>query len=284
MKVSVIIPTLGRDTLYPLIDKLLQQKVNFDYEIVLIPQVELNKSKLKDKRIKIFPEELGKGFSYYRNVGIKKSKGEIIVFIDDDELPKDNLWLKKITEPIIKGKEKVVTSGYEIKLRQGYLTDCISLLGFPGGGAIGFETMWPLKEKNYTYHLCAGNMALKKEVFNEIGLFNISLKLRNEDTEFNQRLEKSKYKIYYLYNNRVFHVARGGYFKTLKWFFYQGRSAYEINQIVKERKDLVANRFSSAGRILKKTFKTKYFLGVLFMMAHQYLFQFLGYVWEKRKK
>lgn len=282
--VSVIIPTLGRDTLYPLIESLLNQTTKFSYEIVLIPQVQLKENLLKDKRIKIHYEELGKGFAYYRNVGIQKSKGNILAFIDDDELPMSNNWLSTITEPIRKRKEKVVTSGYKIELGQGYLADCISLLGFPGGGAVGFEIMWPLKEKSYTYHICAGNMSIKKDVFSKIGLFSTDLKLRNEDTEFNQRLEQYNIKIKYLNNNEVYHVARKGYFKSIKWFFYQGRSAYEINYIVKKRKDLVNNRFASAFRIIKKTFKTKYFPGVLFMMFNQYLFQLLGYSWERFKR
>ena len=138
-KVSIIIPTLGRDSLYPLIENLLKQKVKFAYEIVLIPQVKLQEDKLKDKRIKIFFEELGKGFAYYRNIGIKKSKSDVLVFIDDDELPMNNKWLYNITKPILSGEELIATSGYKIKLNQGYLTDCISLLGFPGGGAVGFE-------------------------------------------------------------------------------------------------------------------------------------------------
>ena len=132
--VSIIIPTIGRNTLYPLIEKLLDQKVKFDYEIILIPQVELDKDKLNDKRIKIYPEELGKGYAYYRNAGIQKSKGDIIVFIDDDELPQDNNWLEIITAPLLKENQNVVTAGVEIKLGQGHLTDSLSLLGFPGGG------------------------------------------------------------------------------------------------------------------------------------------------------
>ncbi|MDP2940120.1 MAG: glycosyltransferase [Candidatus Omnitrophota bacterium] len=281
-RVSIVIPTLGRETLYPLIENLLKQKVNFSYELVLIPQVPLKKDKLKDKKIKIHYEPLGKGFAYYRNVGIKLSRGEILVFIDDDELPMSFNWLKTITEPIIKRNEKVVTSGYKIKLGQGYWTDCISLLGFPGGGAMGFEVMWPLKNPPYTYHICSGNMAVKKAVFKKVGLFNISLKLRNEDTEFNQRLERD-YKILHLKNNEVYHIARSGYFNAIKWFFFQGRSAYEIKKIVKQRKDLVANRFSSAFRILTKVSLnyTKYLPGVLFMIFNQYLTQFLGFCWEK---
>ena len=76
-----------------------------------------------------------------------------MAFIDDDELPKNYSWLYCITEPLIKGEEEVVTAGVDIKLGQGYLTDSISLLGFPGGGAVGFKTMWNVDENNATIQL-----------------------------------------------------------------------------------------------------------------------------------
>ena len=85
-KVSKIIPPLGRESIYPLIYKLLKQKVDFLFEIILIPQVKLKEELLEDKRIKYFYEPLGKGFAYYRNRGISQSNGNILAFIDDDEL------------------------------------------------------------------------------------------------------------------------------------------------------------------------------------------------------
>lgn len=283
-KVSILIPTLGRETLYPLVDKLLIQEVNFDFEIVLVPQVELNKDKLKDKRIKIFPEELGKGFAYYRNVGIKKSKGDIVVFIDDDELPKDDLWLNNMTEPIIQKKEKVVTTGVEIKLKEGYLTDCVSLLGFPGGGAIGFETMWPLKEKNYTDHLCSGNLAILRKTLIEVGSFTKEMVHGNEDVDLAEKLIQKKIKIRYINEATVYHVARKGFLNFIQWNLTRGKSAGTYISSKKEgSSNKIFERFYSSGRILKIVWleKTYYIPGVLFMMINQYVFQTLGLVWGK---
>ena len=96
-KVSIIIPTLGRETLYPLIENLLKQEAAISSEIILIPQVKLKEELLQDERIKYFYEPLGKGFAYYRNIGINESKGDILVFIDDDELPMNYQWLHCIT-------------------------------------------------------------------------------------------------------------------------------------------------------------------------------------------
>ena len=280
MKVSVIVPTLGRATLYPLIKKLLKQKVNFDYEIILIPQVKLKEKLLDNKKIKIFYEDLGKGFSYYRNVGIKNSSGKILAFIDDDELPMDNNWLSNIVSPIISGKEDATTAGVKIKLGEEYITDSISLLGFPGGGAIGFETMWEVNKKNYTQHLCSGNFAIKKEIIKKVGSFDNSLKSGSEDVNLADKLIQNKIKLLYVGKATVYHVSRKGFFNFIKWNYLRGKSAAEYMK-TKKKEGKVGNRLKSSKKILKKTLKTKYFIGVLFMMFNQYLFQTLGYLVKK---
>nr|MBA4405531.1 hypothetical protein [Nanoarchaeum sp.] len=281
--VSIIIPTLGRETLYPLISKLLKQKVNFEYEIVLIPQVKLKKNKLKNSKIKIHFEELGKGFAYYRNIGIQKSKGEILAFIDDDELPMNNNWLEQLVNPIITSNEDAVTAGVKIKLGEGYITDSISLLGFPGGGAVGFKTMWHVTKENYTEHLCSGNLGIKKNIIEKIGSFENSLKSGSEDVNLADKLIQNKIKLKYNEEATVYHISRKGFFKFIKWNFLRGKSAAEYIKTQKS-KTKVSGRLASSKKILKKTLKTKYFIGVLFMMFNQYLFQTLGLLYGRIKK
>jgi len=283
--ISIIIPTLGRKSLYPLVDNLLKQRIDYEYEIILIPQVKLDENVLEDKRIKLFYEEPGKGFAYYRNIGILNSKGKIIVFIDDDELPIDMLWLYNISKPIMEENEYVVTAGTMIQLKQDYLTDSISLLGFPGGGAVGFETMWPLKEKNYTEHLCSGNLAIKRDILIKIGMFSSELKNGNEDVNLADKLISNNIKIRYEKNATIYHLPRKGFLNFIKWNFLRGKSAAEYLQNSNEKgKGKVNNRIESSKRILSKTITTKYFLGIIFMMLNQYLWQGIGYIIGKCKK
>ncbi|MDO8460586.1 MAG: glycosyltransferase [Nanoarchaeota archaeon] len=277
MLVSVIIPTLGRETLYPLVEKLLEQKTKFNYEIVIVPQVKLKENLLRNKRIKIFYEPLGKGFAYYRNIGIKKSGGEIISFIDDDEMPIGNKWLNNLVKPILENNEKVVTSGYKIKLGEEYLTDSISLLGFPGGGAIGFRNMWGVNSEDYTEHICTGNMSIKKEVISKLGGFDISLKFGNEDVDLGDRLIFNNIKIKYIEEATVYHAPRRGFINFAKWNFLRGRSAAEY--LSKRRgKNKIYHRFNSSLIIINKNYKSILILGILFMMFFQYVFQLLGYI------
>ena len=276
-KVSIIIPTLGRETLYPLLDNLLKQEVTFSFEIILIPQVKLKEELLKDKRIKYFYEPLGKGFAYYRNRGINESIGDILVFIDDDELPMNYLWLSCITGPLIKGEEEVVTAGVNIKLGEGYLTDSISLLGFPGGGAIGFKTMWSVDENNNTEHLCSGNFAINKKTINELNNFSNEYRHGKEDVNLADKLIENKINIKYSEDATVYHVARKGFVNFVRWNMLRGKASKEYIAI-NRGSGKIMNRFSSSLKILRNVAATriKYLPGVCFMMFNQYLWETIG--------
>jgi glycosyltransferase involved in cell wall biosynthesis len=276
-KASIIIPTLGRETLYPLLDNLLKQEVAFSLEVILIPQVKLKEELLKDKRIKYFYEPLGKGFAYYRNRGIKESKGEILIFIDDDELPMNFLWLATITEPLMAGEEEVVTAGVTIKLGEGYLTDSISLLGFPGGGAIGFKTMWKVDENNNTEHLCSGNFAINKKTINELNNFSNEYRHGKEDVNLADKLIGNKIIIKYIEEATVYHIARKGFINFITWNMLRGKASKEYISMNKGGGKIM-NRLSSSMRILKNVAatRTRYLPGVAFMMFNQYLWEFIG--------
>jgi glycosyltransferase involved in cell wall biosynthesis len=276
-KASIIIPTLGRETLYPLLDNLLKQEVAFSLEVILIPQVKLKEELLKDKRIKYFYEPLGKGFAYYRNRGIKESKGEILIFIDDDELPMNFLWLATITEPLMAGEEEVVTAGVTIKLGEGYLTDSISLLGFPGGGAIGFKTMWRVDENNNTEHLCSGNFAINKKILNELSNFSNEYRHGKEDVNLADKLIGNKIIIKYIEEATVYHIARKGFINFITWNMLRGKASKEYISMNKGGGKIM-NRLSSSMRILKNVAatRTRYLPGVAFMMFNQYLWEFIG--------
>ena len=276
-KVSIIIPTLGRETLYPLIEKLLKQEAAFSFEIILIPQVKLKEKLLEDERVKYFYEPLGKGFAYYRNIGINQSKGDILVFIDDDELPMNYQWLQYITKPIVIGDEEVVTAGVRINLGESYITDSISLLGFPGGGAIGFKTMWHVDEHDYTEHLCSGNFAISRKTLNEIKNFSKEYKHGKEDVHLADKLIRSKIKIKYIEEATVYHVARKGFINFIRWNILRGKASKDYIAINRGG-GKIKNRFASSGRILKNVSKTRtrYLPGVILMMFNQYLWELIG--------
>ena len=276
-QISVVIITLGRQTLYRLVSKLLNQEISCEYEIILISQSQLNEDLLQDNKIEIFNKKPNLGYSYYRNLGIQHSKGDIIAFIDDDEEPMDEHWLDELTLPIITQKELVTTAGYHIPLGQGYLADSISFLGFPGGGFVGFETMWHVDERRYTRHICTGNLAIKKALLERLGGFDETLKHGSEDVYLGEILVNNDIKIKYVGQATVFHDARSGLVNIMKWNIRRGKSAYELGKKKQIRSMHLKGRITSSIKILQKAIFTKYFPAVALLMVMQYFSQLLGY-------
>lgn len=90
--VSIVIPViqlndfLRKETLPAILKQSYQ-----NFEIIIIPD---KKSKEKFPKTKIIPSWPKTGPADKRDLGVKKAKGEIIAFLDDDSYPDKN-WLKK---------------------------------------------------------------------------------------------------------------------------------------------------------------------------------------------
>ncbi|MCA1799502.1 MAG: glycosyltransferase [Xanthomonadaceae bacterium] len=200
MDASVVIPSLVRESLYPLLAQLLEQRFDGAFEVVVIaqPPGRIDRARLPaDARVVVHEEPLGLGFGHYRNVGIEASKGRIIAWIDDDERPRDDRWLQALTVPIRQQTAQVVTAGSHIPLGQGYLADSISWLGLPGGAYPGFETMWAVDGSGHTTHLCSGNFAIDRAALVAAGGFDAALASGNEDTDLAARLRHAGIPIRY---------------------------------------------------------------------------------------
>jgi glycosyltransferase involved in cell wall biosynthesis len=90
--VSVIIPTIGRNTLSFLLDALEQQTRKPDEVIIM-------------------KDEFRRGPSIMRNEGIAKAKGDLIAFLDDDVVPGSD-WLEIFIKAIDEYNADVVSSNY----------------------------------------------------------------------------------------------------------------------------------------------------------------------------
>ena len=281
-KVSVIIPSIVREGLYTVVDKLVEQKCKYPFEIVIIAQPEgkLDKSRLPEKgEFVIIETPKGQGMGVYRNMGIEASTGDLLTWIDDDELPMDENWIASLITPLVEDDESVTTAGVHIPLGQGYLNDCISWLGWPGGGYPGFEVMWDVDEEGYTDHLCSGNFGIKKDYIEELGSFSVKQKDSNEDAELSVRIKKANKKLKYVKAATVLHEARGGNLRDFAfWHISRGHGTSSFkktgNSVFERAKKVLGNNI----KILWMTLFTKYFPGVLFLLFVQYFFQLLGYL------
>ncbi len=99
MQISIIIPTIGRDTLSQVLDSILatQNFAKFTPEVIVIGDGNFSRENIlgqteKYNFVKFLATGKNLGASQARNLGLEKTTGEIIAFIGDDTILEKN-WL-----------------------------------------------------------------------------------------------------------------------------------------------------------------------------------------------
>jgi GT2 family glycosyltransferase len=279
-EVSVVIITLCRPELYGLLEELRKQETSRDYEIILVAQNHFDEARIGPNHYRLIEAPQEKGIPYYRNLGMKHAKGEVVAYIDDDEMPMDQKWLDNLVKPIFEAKEEVATSGTHIPTGEGFLADLISSLGFPGGGSIGFKNMWQVDGDRYTDHICTGNFAIKKDVLEKVGGFDESLKHGAEDTHLMVKIKENGIRVSYVEEATIHHKPRKRFLDYMNWQVRRGKSAYELKSIKGLERSHITTRISSSLRIIKENLSTPRGLAVMGMVVLEYLFQAVGYFKE----
>ncbi len=151
-----------------------------------------------------------KGVSAARNEGIRRSSSDIIAFTEADGIPAQD-WVEKtifhmrnehgITGRVVHPANDV----YRLISRQ-----------FDQGD-----------EEKYTSILSGGNMAFRKEVFSEVGLFDENLEWAFNETEFSFRYLR-KYRLKYCPDAVLTHYYARNLLHYLKKQFLCGKSALYV--------------------------------------------------------
>lgn len=142
INVSVIIPTYNAGKQFEgLLDMLYQQKGVHDVEIVVVDSGSRDETVLTaEKRgcnvIKISQEQFS--HSYSRNLGAENARYDYIVFMTQDALPENDLWIANLVKPLLENKEIVASTCVEQPRKE---TDLFSRM------AIKQQTDWLLEGK-----------------------------------------------------------------------------------------------------------------------------------------
>lgn len=163
-----------------------------------------------DNSVKIAKKFTSKVFSFNgsigdsRNYGIKKSKGNVIAFIDADCVASPN-WIKYIKDNISNSQPVV---GGKVLLKNHKNNNLLHL----GAHLFWFSPFMTKKEKNVrTIPTC--NIAYLKKLFNNRGFKNLSTA---EDVEFNYYLYKRGVIIKYIPDMIVYHKPIKSFYDFLK--------------------------------------------------------------------
>ena len=214
-----------------------------DFEVVVINDGSSDKtekvvSDFKEKLDLKYIKENHRGASFARNVGVKNAKGEVMVFFDDDATARGD-WLKNIA--VIMASEHIITG--RVKPAHQNIWRHFAPHYDQGDAPVESEI------------ILEGNCAIRREVFNNVGLFDENLDYGHEGKEFLARA-REKYNIKYYPQAVIYHDYAFGFFNYLQkqWRFGEKMTYLKRNEI-KNIYDLIVNykKLKSDGHKSTKT-------------------------------
>lgn len=217
---SVIICTYNRDKyIYNVLRSIAENDYPKDsYEIVLVNNNCTDNTEAECLRFKNdYPDvafycfyEPNQGLSYARNCGIRESKGEIIIYVDDDAVVNKE-YLRTYAEFFSRSHEAAAAGGpitpqYETEEPEWMSHYTRMLLT----GALDLGS----KEREFPKGAFpgGGNVAYRRSVFDQIGLFNVELGRKGssligaEEKDLFDRMDSQEMKFYYLPNSILYHI------------------------------------------------------------------------------
>ncbi len=252
MKLSVIFCTYNREKyIYNALKSIVEEGYPYDdYEIVLVNNKSTDSTEEICNQFKLdYPKvdfcyflETNQGLSYARNRGVKESRGEILVFVDDDATVFEH-YLCSIDDFFEKHPDVSACGGpiqpvYEIE-KPKWLSHYTEQL--IGGALYEGDKVKPFKNGKYPG---GGNSAFRKQVFEKYGLFNVELGRKGtgligaEEKDLYDRLSKGNEVFYYLPQMGIYHYIpekklTQSHFKELTYSI--GKSEYIRTKTVSKK-------------------------------------------------
>jgi len=222
--VSVIVPMRNEE---PHIEKCIRSLIDQDYptnlyEVLVVDGMSNDHSKkvaqaISDNYPNIFLlENPGILTSSGLNIGIRKSKGEIVIilgahsFVQNDFISKNAEFIKKNEHHCVGGPIETLGETHNAK---------VISLAMSSAFGVGDALFRYGKSEAYVDTVAFG--AYKKEVFEKIGLFDEEL-ARNQDDEFNYRLRKAGGKIFITPEIKLSYYSRATLRKLWSQYFQYG--------------------------------------------------------------
>jgi len=211
--ISIIIPSHNSEkTIRDSIVSLLKQNYKGRYEIIVVDSSKDKTADIVSQYPVILIKQKPKGPAAARNLGVNKSKGSIIVFIDSDCIAPKN-WLKNLLKPLSNKKVVAVAGTYRTKNKESLIARFV-------GYEIEQRHEKMKKFKNIDF-VATYNCAYRKKIFINLGGFNEKL-TQAEDADLSFRTAEKSFKIRYQPSAYVYHYHPDSLTKYLKQKFWRG--------------------------------------------------------------
>lgn len=186
------------------------------------------------------------------------------------------MWLSPETIANIANFDKTedIVAGNTVTDAKTLLGKCIALMGFPGGGLLGYDRVWKVDENGYSMSLPGGNLVINKEVYEKMGGFDERFRCC-EDTFFAQKLLKNGYKIRYNPKQIAYHIERDSLKSFIKWHIHRGTGAYTFKKHYGSiNKFFWLRLWAFKNSILKSGLYSPFVIGLFILAA---LCQYIGF-------
>ena len=256
MKLSIIIVNYNTYTLTKqTIDSVLEKKLPFEYEIMLVDNASMDVSMVKlqedykdiirEGLLKITLNDANLGFAKANNIGMRKSKGEYLLLLNSDTYVVEEC-LEKCMAYIEKDKQ-IGALGCKVILPDGTL-DHACKRGFPTPRASFYYFLKLHKRDKVKYGLydalhldenevgevdclMGAFMLMPRHVLDQVGLLDEDFFMYGEDIDLCYRIKEGGYKIMYYPEASIIHYKGGSSkkrrtkviydFHNAMWIFYK---------------------------------------------------------------
>lgn len=223
MDISVICPIYnGEEYIDSLNNSLINQKNIEEFEITYLLTQSTDKSEDKLKQINAKYELISRedfSHSLTREKAAFKANGDIIVFITQDIIIKDDNWLFKLTKDI---KEGICDASFSKQIGENKTIERYTRMkNYPNESrVVSQKDIERLGIMTYFYSDAAS--AIKRDIFIELKGYDGKNLLTNEDMYISYKLINNGYRIKYCADAEVIHSHVYTYKALFKRYFDQG--------------------------------------------------------------
>ncbi|MEN3044997.1 MAG: glycosyltransferase [Candidatus Hydrothermales bacterium] len=227
----IIVNYYSKNLIKNLLDSL-PFKVKKEAEIIIVNNSPCEKIKFEDyPSLKVIDNEMNLGFAKAVNIGLKVSNGEYILIVNPDvrfingfesafEFIKKKKRIGMLVPLMLKENGEKIPPW---RNTESHFRTFLFLLGF--ADFIKKKEKRRIREKFVPVAPCACAL-FPSIVFKKIGFFDENFFLFKEDEDFERRLRKEKFFVYFYPEWTVYHEFGGTHKESLFTFYHRIRSLY----------------------------------------------------------
>lgn len=234
-RISVVVPSYRPEPelLERLYASLLAQSEQ-DFEVILVDDASgptADYALISDPRFRVVRRARNAGPAACRNAGVAEARAEQVFFTDTD----CELAPEALRQACAALEADDAAAGNTITRASTVFGKAVALLGFPGGGSIGFDRVWRVDAAGHARSFSSCNVAFRKDAFLALGGFNERFPVPGgEDTVLARRLVDAGRRIRYCPEQIVYHVEKSDWASFVRWQVIRGRGNHHIRRHVPE--------------------------------------------------